>query len=81
MGIRLVNTPLYNPASNGQAERAVQTIKKGLKCYEEKFGDKYIYLQKILLNHRACSGAVSPAENLLHFKPRTNVYPNYSIGQ
>ena len=73
MGIRLVNTPPYNPASNGQAERSVKTIKDAIKSYESKLGDKYVYLQKVLLNHRACSGEVSPAEQLLSFQPRTRI--------
>ena len=53
LGIRLVNTPLYNPASNGQAERSVKTIKNAIKSYISKLGDKYVYLQKVLLNHNA----------------------------
>jgi len=81
MGVKLVHTPPYNPASNGQAERAVQTIKKALKTFEDKFGDKFIYLQKILLNHRTYSGRTSPAERLLQYKPRTTVNANYSLGQ
>jgi len=81
MGTRLVLTPPYNPASNGQAERAVRTIKEALKSYEERLGEKFIYLQKILLNHRSCSGQVSPAEKLLGFKPRTTVNTGFSSGQ
>ena len=34
MGIRLVNTPPYNPARNGQAERSVKTIKDAIKSCE-----------------------------------------------
>jgi len=81
MGIKLINTPPYNPASNGQAERAVKTIKEALKCYEPKIGDRFIFLQKILLNHRACSGKVSPAERLYNFRPRTAVNLNFAPGQ
>lgn len=31
-GIRYVNSPIYHPASNGQAENSVKTCKKMLKC-------------------------------------------------
>jgi len=81
LGIRLVNTPPYNPSSNGQAERAVKTIKYALRSYEPKIGDKYLFLQKVLLNHRASSSDVSPAERLFGFKPRTTVNKNFIPGQ
>jgi len=81
LGVRLMHSPPYNPASNGQAERAVRTIKDSLKCYEPKLGDKFIFLQKVLLNHRCCSGITSPAEKLYNFKPRTMVNLNFPIGQ
>jgi len=81
MGIRLLHSPPYNPASNGQAERSVKTIKDALKCYETKHGDKFIFLQKILLNHRACSGTVSPAERLYNYKPRTALNQYFAPGE
>jgi len=81
MGTRLMHSPPYNPASNGQAERAVRTVKDALKSYHPKLGDKFIYLQKVLLNHRACSAKVSPTERLCDFKPRTTVNTNFSPGQ
>jgi len=81
LGTKLINTPPYNPSSNGQAERAVRTVKDALKCYCDRMGDKYIYLQKVLLNHRSCSGKISPAEQLLSYKPRTTVNSNFTPGQ
>ena len=73
IGVRLIHTPPYNPASNGQAERAVRTIKEALKGYDVKLGDKFIFLQKVLLNHRTCSGKIAQAERILSFIPRTYV--------
>lgn len=80
MGVKLVHSPPYHPASNGPAERAVRTVKEALKCYDSKMGDQYIYLQKVLLNHRACSGKTSPAEALIGYKPRTTVNAKFSLG-
>jgi len=81
MGIKLIHSPPYSPSSNGQAERAVRTIKNALACYEDRLGDRFVYLQKILLNHRCCSGAISPAENLFNFRPRTALNSQFSPGQ
>ena len=46
-----------------------------------KLGDKFIFLQKVLLNHRTCSGKIAPAERILSFIPRTYVNKQFQTGQ
>ena len=64
----------YHPASNGLAERAVQTVKKGLK--KEKSGNMTSRLSKVLLAYRMTPQSTtgnSPAEMLLGRRPRTRL--------
>jgi len=63
IGCKYLNTPTYHPQSNGATERAVGTIKKAIKSWVLSAGNKFCYLQKILLNHRSASGGLktSPA--------------------
>ena len=67
-GIRHPTLRPYHPASNGLVERAVQTIKKGLRKVTE--GTLNTRLSKVLFTYRMTPHAttgVSPAELLLHF--------------
>jgi len=78
MGVKFLTSPTYHPQSNGPAERSVRTIKTALKFYNAKMGDPYCYLQKILLNHRSCTGKTSPAERLMGRNLRTSVNRNFT---
>ena len=62
-GIRQVRSPRYHLSSNGLAERAVQTLKEGLK--KVRSGSLETRLSKFLLNYRITphsSIGSSPAE-------------------
>ena len=72
--IRHIYSSPYHPASNGLAERAVQTVKNGLKKITE--GNLEIRLSKFLARYciipQGTTG-VSPAELLLKRKVRTKL--------
>ena len=73
-GIYHTTSAPYHPASNGLAERAVQTVKKGLK--KEKSGNMTSRLSKVLLAYRMTPQSTtgnSPAEMLLGRRPRTRL--------
>ena len=80
-GCRLVNSPTYNPRSNGIAERAVQTVKVALRAWSPAVGEKFMFLQKVLLNHRSSSGGSdqSPAERLMKMKLRTQCNAQFCL--
>ena len=63
-GIKHITSAPYHPATNGLAERAVQTVKKGLK--KEKEGTMEARLAKVLLMYR-------PAELILGRRIRTRL--------
>ena len=73
-GIHHPTSAPYHPASNGLAERAVQTVKRGLK--KEKSGNLTARLAKVLLAYRITpqsTTGTSPAELLLGRRPRTRL--------
>ena len=51
-GIKHVRVPAYHQSSNGEAERFVQTVKKGLKRSDIEKGDSQAKLDNFLLAHR-----------------------------
>ncbi|XP_049270261.1 uncharacterized protein K02A2.6-like [Rhipicephalus sanguineus] len=72
-GIRQIFVPPYHPASNGAAERAVQTIKQKLKKAQSG-GDLHVQIARILLTYRTTPQEVtgcSPAELLMGRKLKT----------
>ncbi|KAK8785283.1 hypothetical protein V5799_008352, partial [Amblyomma americanum] len=71
-GIKHVLTPPYHPASNGAAERAVQTIKAKLK--KAVGGSFDCQLARVLLNYRSTpheTTGCSPAELMMGRKLKT----------
>ena len=75
-GIRHSLSPPYHPASNGAAERCVQTVKNALKKFilSSHKGDLSHALQNFLLHYRITPHATtgrSPAEMFLKRLPRT----------
>lgn len=65
-----------HPATNGQAERYVQTIKYGLKSMDKEKGDLKEKLNKLLLINRKvvnCATGESPANRMLKFEIRTKI--------
>ena len=71
-GITHITTAPYHPSSNGLAERAVQTFKRGLKCTT---GDSIQErLSKFLFTYRITphtTTGISPAELLMGRRPRS----------
>ena len=68
-GVKHVRTPPYHPASNGLAERAVQTFKEGMKkLKDETLGTKLArFLFKYQITPQTTTG-ISPAE-LIYGRP------------
>ena len=70
-GTRHVTSAPYHPATNGLAERAVQTVKQGLK--KVKKGTMSHRLAKVLLTYCATpqsNSGLAPAELLIGRRPR-----------
>ena len=73
-GIRHVKSAPYHPASNGLAERAVQTFKDWLKKAPE--GDLPTHLARFLFQYRITphtTTGVAPAELLMGRRPRSHL--------
>ena len=73
-GVRHIRTAPWHPSSNGAAERAVQTVKCGLKAAMGDGGTLSQRLQRFLIAYRAAPHAStgrSPAEMLLGRNVRT----------
>lgn len=72
-GIRQILVPPYHPASNGAAERAVQTIKQKLKKAQSG-DDLHVQIARISLTYQTTRHEVtgcSPAELLMGLKLKT----------
>ncbi|XP_043242375.1 uncharacterized protein K02A2.6-like [Amphibalanus amphitrite] len=75
-GIRHIRTAPWHPSSNEAAERAVQTVKNGLKAALKDGGTLSQRLQRFLLAYRVAPHATtgrSPAEMMLGRNVRTNL--------
>lgn len=73
-GVKQILSSPYHPASNGLAERAVQTVKRGLK--KDDKGSLDARLARILMSYRLTpqsTTGVSPAELLLGRQPRSRL--------
>lgn len=65
----------YNPATNGQVERYVQTIKNKLKCCNASKGNVQQVLNKILFMYRITphpSTSKAPSELVFTYQPNSN---------
>ena len=74
-GIQHVTSAPFRPASNGAAERAVQTVKAGLRKTEGR--DMQTRLYRFLLHYRVTPQTTTgqaPAELLMGRKPRTRMH-------
>ncbi|KMQ86353.1 hypothetical protein RF55_14672 [Lasius niger] len=75
-GVIFKYTAPYNPATNGQAERFVQTLKNALRRMDANAANVYEKLCKMLLQYRIAPHATtnrSPAELFLGRKLRTRL--------
>lgn len=75
-GVQFKYTVPYNPATNGQAERFVQTLKNALRCMNANTINIHEKLCKMLLHYRIAPHAItkkSPAELFLGRKLRTRL--------
>lgn len=73
--IHKVTAP-YNPATNGQAERFVQTLKKSLLSINTHKLDLNVALQRTLMQYRItphCTTEVAPAELMFNRKIRCSL--------
>ena len=75
-GIKHIRTAPYHPASNGEAERFVQTFKHSLKAAKNDGGTLHQKLTRFLLTYRSTphsTTGVSPAELFLKRQLRTRL--------
>ena len=79
-----LESPIYNPRSNGLAERAVQTVKKAMRAWNSSLRVSFhAFLQRVLFTHRNTSSVrgKTPSEVLLGRKMRLPAVINYPIGE
>jgi hypothetical protein len=78
-------SPPYHPQSNGLEERAVQTVKRALRAWNENLvhASFATYLQKVLFHHRNSSHARgrSPAEIVFGRRLRVPVVSRFEQGE
>ncbi|XP_046142815.1 uncharacterized protein K02A2.6-like [Osmia bicornis bicornis] len=75
-GITQKLTAPYNPATNGLAERFVQTLKKALRTINTSNSNLQAALQRILMQYRItphCTTGTSPAELMYNRKIRCSL--------
>ena len=73
-GIRHVTSAPYHPATNGLAERSVQTFKNAMKKWKNEGSSIETKVERFLFSYRNtphASTGIAPAELLLKRKPRT----------
>ena len=79
-----LESPIYNPRSNGLAELAVQTVKKAMRAWNSSLRVCFhAFLQRVLFTHRNTSfvRGKTPSEILLGRKMRLPAVINYPIGE
>ena len=84
-GIKHIRTPAYHQSSNGQAERYVQTLKKGLKCNNTN-GEQQEKVDEFLMTYRSTPSTVTeetPAKLFLgrNLKTRLDVFKPQNEGK
>ena len=83
-GCTKLESPIYNPRSNGLAERAAQTVKKAMRAWISSLCVSFhAFLQRVLFTHRNTSSVrgKTPSEVLLGRKMRLPAVINYPIGE
>ena len=79
-----LESPIYNPRSNGLAERAVQTVKRAMRAWNSSLRVSFhAFLQLDLFTHRNTSSVrgKTPSEVLLGRKMQLPAVINYPIGE
>lgn len=75
-GIKHIRSAPYHPATNGEAERFVQTFKHAMKAAQGDAGTLPTKLARFLLTYRSTPNTttgISPAELFLHRRLRTRL--------
>ena len=75
-GVQHIRSAPYHPATNGMAERFVQTFKQALRSGEQDQGDLKQKLARFLMMYRTTphsTTGISPAELFLNRRPRTRL--------
>ncbi|KAG8185029.1 hypothetical protein JTE90_017052 [Oedothorax gibbosus] len=71
-GVKMLFSPPYNPKSNGQAERTVQTVKQNLRRLGTSDWNIKVARMLLALRTTPCTATgISPAEALMRRRPKT----------